>query len=203
MQTEQPVKNIKLIVADPTAIGLFGLAIVTLVASSQKLGLTHDVTLVLPWAVFLGSFAQMYASFNDSKLGNTFGATAFGAYGLFWLGIAMTWMEQSGALGETLQLTGDGNQLGFAFVGYLVFSLFMTYGAASINRVLFFIFVLIDFLFIGLTLNTLAGSGFGHWLAAFSELGIALLALYGCGAAVLNAHFGKTVLVVGKPFLKR
>lgn len=203
MQADQPVQQVRNVVADPTALGLLGLAIVTLVASSQKLGITHDVSLVLPWALFLGSFAQLFASYADSKLGNTFGATAFGAYGLFWLGIAMSWLIQLGVLGKTLQETADIRELGIAFIGYLIFTLFMTYGAASIHKVLFFIFVLIDLLFIGLALSTLFHSVFGHWLAGFSELFISLLSFYGAGAAVLNNHFGRVVLPLGKPFIKR
>jgi succinate-acetate transporter protein len=201
MQSEQSTNTVRISVSDPSAIGLLGLAIVTLVASSQKLGITHDVSLVLPWALFLGALAQLFAYFGDSKLGNTFGATAFGAYGLFWLGMAMTWLIQAGVLGETLKETADIRELGIAFVGYLAFTLFMTYGAASISKVLFIIFGLIDFLFLGLALSTLFGSTFGHWLAAFAELFISLFSFYGCGAAVLNAHFGRTVLPVGKPLL--
>ena len=196
MNDNQPTKSVKVIVADPTAIGLLGLAIVTLVASSEKLGITQDVSLVLPWALFLGSFAQLFAANADSKLGNTFGATAFGAYGLFWLGIAMTWLIQAGVMGEALQESADIKELGIAFVGYLIFTIFMTYGAASIHKILFFTFLMIDFLFIGLAINTLFGSEFGHWLAAFAELCISLLAFYGCAAAVLNAHFNKVVLPV-------
>jgi succinate-acetate transporter protein len=203
MQNELPSQPVIIKVADPTAIGLFGLAIVTLVASSQKLGLTHDISLVIPWAIFLGAFAQLYASFADSKLGNTFGATAFGAYGFFWLGMAMSWMEQTGVLGDTLRATADKHQLGVAFIGYLIFTLFMTYGAAGIHKILFFIFVFIDLLFIGLTLSSLFNSEFGHYLAAFSELIISLLAFYGSGAAVLNAHYNRTVLPVGKAFIQR
>jgi succinate-acetate transporter protein len=33
--------HVKVVVADPTTLGLFGLAMVTLIASSQKLGLTN------------------------------------------------------------------------------------------------------------------------------------------------------------------
>ena len=44
-------KNIKVEVADPTTLGLFGLAMVTLVASSQKMGLTEGLAFVLPWAI--------------------------------------------------------------------------------------------------------------------------------------------------------
>jgi len=198
----EEVKNVKIIVADPTALGLFGLAIVTLVASTQKLGITEGVSLVVPWALFLGAFAQLIASFADSKLRNTFGSTAFGAYGLFWLGIAMTWLIQAGVFGESLQTTADIKELGVAFVGYLIFTLFMTYGAASINKVLFAIFVMINFLFIGLALSTLVESRLGHWLAGFSELIISLLAFYGCGASVLNTHYGKIILPVGKPLMR-
>ena len=171
----EKTQNVKIQVADPSAIGLFGLAMVTLVASSQKLGLTQEVSLVLPWAIFLGGLAQLYASVSDSKINNTFGATAFGAYGFFWLGVAMTWLINLGALGENLQNLADINQLGFAYVGYLIFTLFMTYGAAGTHKVLFTIFVLIDFLFIGLSLSTFGiMPEFSHKLAAISELLIAI-----------------------------
>ncbi|USK35467.1 acetate uptake transporter [Bacillus sp. F19] len=197
----QNVQQVKMTTADPSALGLFGLAIVTLVASSQKLGLTEGLSFILPWAIFLGGFAQLFACINDAKHNNTFGTTAFGAFGLFWLGVAGSWLIQLGVFGEELAASVDPKQLGFAFVGYLIFSLFMTIGAMETHKVLFFIFVLIDFLFIGLSL-----SSFGimheatHMLAAVSEMLIALLSFYGSAAAVLNAHFGRVFLPIGKPF---
>ena len=54
-------------VADPTTLGLFGLAIVTFVASSQKLGITDGLSFVLPWAIFLGGLAQLIAAVFDFK----------------------------------------------------------------------------------------------------------------------------------------
>ena len=69
--------------ANPSALGLFGLAIVTLVAASQKLGITTGTSLIIPWALFLGASAQLYASIIDMKIKNTFGGTAFGAYAFF------------------------------------------------------------------------------------------------------------------------
>lgn len=192
----------KIVVADPTALGLFGLAMVTLVASSQKLGLTSDTALIIPWAVFLGALAQLYASIQDAKKNNVFGATAFGGYAFFWFAVALTWLIQSGIFGEKLAQQADIKQLGFAFVGYLVFSIFMTIGSMSVHKVLFFIFVFIDLLFIGLSLSTLGISPhFGHMLAAYSELMISLLSFYGSAAAVLNAHFDKKFLPVGKPLV--
>ena len=197
----EQIQKVKIVMADPSAIGLFGLAIVTLVASSQKLGMTEGLSLIIPWAIFLGAFAQLYASIVDAKHNNTFGMTAFAAYGFFWLGVATTWMIQLGVFGESLAGATDGKQLGLAFLGYLIFTLFMTIGAMETNKVLFIIFLLIDFLFIGLTLYSFGiFPEFSHKLAGISELLISIFALYGMGANVLNNHFGKVFLPVGKPF---
>jgi uncharacterized protein len=193
--------QVKITTADPSALGLFGLAMVTLVASSQKLGLTEGLSFILPWAFFLGGLAQLFASVLDAKHNNIFGTTAFGAFGLFWFGVGTTWLIQLGFFGEALAANADPRQLGFAFIGYLIFSVFMTIGALETHKVLFFIFVFIDFLFIGLSLST-----FGimheatHMLAAISELCIALLSFYGSAAIVLNTHFGRVFLPIGKPF---
>ncbi|MDZ5034053.1 acetate uptake transporter, partial [Clostridium perfringens] len=86
----EETKEVKILVADPSALGLFGLAVITLVASSQKLGITQGVSLVLPWAIFLGATAQLFACINDFKHNNTFGATAFVAYAFFWYAMGMT-----------------------------------------------------------------------------------------------------------------
>jgi succinate-acetate transporter protein len=194
-------KKVQIAAADPSALGLFGLAMVTLVASSQKLGWSTGVSGIIPWAIFLGASAQLFACINDSKHENTFGTTAFGAFAMFWYAVAATWLITTGFFGEALQSSFDPKQLGFAFIGYLIFSVFMTIGAMETHKVLFIIFVLIDGLFIGLTFST-----FGimkhemHLFAGICELGVALFGFYGSAASVLNKHFGKVFLPVGKPF---
>lgn len=195
------VQEVKISTADPSGIGLFGLAIVTLVASTHKLGWTEGLGLVLPWAIFLGGIAQFYASVLDAKHNNTFGTTAFGAYGLFWMAVGSGWLIQGGALGENLMMAVDPSQWGVVYLGYLVFTLFMTIGALETNKVLFFIFVCIDFLFIGLAFSSFGiMEHFMHNLAAWSEFAIAILSLYGAGANTLNKHFGFTFLPLGKAF---
>jgi uncharacterized protein len=194
-------QHVKITTADPSALGLFGLAMVTLVASSQKLGFTEGLSFVLPWAFFLGGLAQLFACVQDAKHNNIFGTTAFGAFGLFWFGVGTSWLIQLGFFGENLAANVDPKQLGVAFIGYLIFSIYMTIGAMETHKVLFFIFVFIDFLFIGLSLSTLGiMHETTHMLAAVSELIIALLSFYGSAAVVLNTHFGQVVLPVGKPF---
>ena len=193
--------TVKIATADPSALGLFGLAMVTFVASSQKLGLTEGLSFILPWAFFLGGLAQIIAGLMDSKHNNVFGTTAFTAYGLFWFGVGMSWLIQLGAFGQTLAADADSKQLGMAFIGYLIFSIFMTIGAMETHKVLFSIFVFIDFLFIGLALSSFnIAHETTHMIAAISEMMVALLSFYGSAAAVLNGHFGQVVLPVGKPF---
>lgn len=193
--------EIKTITADPSALGLFGLAMVTLVASSQKLGWTEGLSMLIPWALFLGAFAQLFACIGDAKRNNVFGTTAFGGYAFFWFAVAFSWLVKLGFFGEKLMLDADTKQLGVAFVGYLIFTLFMTVLATETNKVLFIIFLLINFLFIGLSLSTFGiAPEFTSGLAAWSELLIAIFSFYGSAASVFNNHLGKEVIAVGKPF---
>jgi len=194
----------KIVVADPTPIGLFGLAMVTLVASSAKLGLTSGVSLIIPWAIFLGAGAQLHACIQDAKKNNIFGATAFGGYAFFWFGVAMSWMVQAGVFGEKLASNADPKQLGVAFIGYLIFTLYMTIGSLTTNKVLLLIFIFIDFLFIGLSFSTLGiAKEPMHALASWSELTISLLSFYGSGAIIINNQFGKVILPLGKPVFQK
>lgn len=198
---ENNTQNVKVQVADPSALGMFGLAMVTLVASSQKLGITEGLSFIIPWAFFLGGIAQLFACVQDAKHNNVFGQTAFGAYGLFWIGVGTSWLIQMGVFGKELAAQVDPKQLAFAFIGYLLLSLFLTVGSMETNMVLFSIFVLIDVLFVGLILSTFGiAPELAHDVAAVSELLISLIGFYGAGANVLNNHFGRVVCPVGKPF---
>ena len=88
--------HVQELVANPSPLGLFGLAIVTLVASSSKLGITDGTAYIIPWALFLGAAAQFVAGILDYKHNNTFGATAFCGYGFFWFAMAFSWMISNG-----------------------------------------------------------------------------------------------------------
>lgn len=193
--------HIQTVVANPSPLGLLGLAMVTLVACTQKLGITEGTAYIIPWAIFLGATAQFVAGLFDFKHNNTFGATAFCGYGFFWFGVAMTWMIGNGMFGMRPDAVIDIHQLGFAFLGYFIFTMYMTVGAMGANKVLFIIFFLIDLLFLGLFMSTLGWGGEAwHVLAAYAELGIAIFSFYGSAATVLNTHYGYTVLPIGAPF---
>jgi len=195
-----PVTETKIILSDPTALGVFGLAMVTFVAASQKLGWTSGTVYLIPWALFLGSIAQIWASSIDFKKNNYFGAIVLGAYGLFWIAVAMHWAVSLGWLGAVGD-KADPKQLGIACIGYFIFSLFIMVAAFEANKVFAMILVMINVLLPSLALSIFGiNAPFFSALAAYSELAISLLGFYCAGAVFLNSYFGRTLLPLGKPF---
>ena len=80
-QIENEVRKVEMSenVADPTGLGLLGLAIVCFVVSTSRVGWSGPTTsVIIPWAVLLGSWAQLIASYFDFKKNNPFGSVVFG-----------------------------------------------------------------------------------------------------------------------------
>lgn len=189
--------------ADPTAFGVMGLSLVCFVASSAKLGFTNPkaTALLVVWAALLGGIVQIMAAMIDFKKNNVFGGTVLGLYGFFWVGMAFSWGSMNGMLGEGMKAAVDPKMLGVVFVGYLIFSLFITIASFETNVPFMFILVLIDVLFF-----TLACTSFG-WgpvatfakMAAWSELLISLFGFYSVGAIFFKNFYGREVLPLGKP----
>ncbi|ADG72570.1 acetate uptake transporter [Brachyspira murdochii] len=186
--------------ADPAPFGLFGLAVITFVASTQKLGLTSGFSGLIPWAIFLGCITQFVAAIIDFKKENVFGATVFGAFGLFWMAVAFIWLTTLGVFGEEMKSTIDFRQFGVVCIGYLFLVGPLTFGAAEAHKVLFLIFVAVDVLLIAMALNYLGiAVKETQIIAGISELAAGLLGFYGAAAGVLNKNLGRVVLPVGKP----
>lgn len=200
MQNQVPVTETKIIMSDPTALGVFGLSMVTFVAASQKMGWTTGVTYLIPWALFLGSIAQIWASTIDFKKNNYFGAIVLGAYGLFWIAVAMHWATSLGWFGPVDPAKADPKQLAFACIGYFIFSLFIMVAAFEANKVFAIILVLINILLPSLALSILGiNVPLFSTLAAWSELLISLFGFYAAGAVFLNSVFGRVILPLGAP----
>lgn len=196
-------QEVKISYADPTALGVLGLSMVTFVASSVKLGWTHGNSLVIPWAIFLGAIAQLLASSIDFKKGNYFGATVLGAFGLFWFAVGMSWGMLGGMFGSAIiaDKLVDPAQLGFGFFGFFVFCLFVTVTAFETNVPFMIILILIDFLLGSLSLSSW---GIGDKIllgkiAGWSEFLIGVTGLYATGALYLKGFYGRVILPLGKP----
>ena len=194
-----PITETRFVLSDPTALGVFGLAMVTFVASTQKMGWTTGSTYIIPWAFFLGALAQIWASTVDFKKNNYFGSIVLGVYGLFWAAVAMHWAISQGWFGA-IDAKADPRQLAYACFGYFFFSLFIMVAAFEANKVFAAILILINVLLPSLGFSIL---GINHELfaplAAWSELLISLFGFYAAGGLFLNSYFGRSIIPLGAP----
>ncbi len=186
------------VLADSTALGVFGLAVITFVASTVKLGWVPGTAYVIPWAIFLGSLAQITASIVDFMKNNYFGAIVLGAFGFFWIAVAFHWMIALGWFGDVGN--ASPKHFGVACLAYFIFCIFVTIATMEINKVFFAIMILVEVLLLSLVLATFGVEPeFFGLLSGISELIIGLLGFYAAGAIFLNNFFGRTVLPLGKP----
>src|SRR5919206_1102284 len=74
-------------IADPAPLGLAGFALTTFLLSLVNAGVipAGAEPVVLGLALAYGGLAQLLAGMWEFRKGNTFGATAFGSYGAFWI----------------------------------------------------------------------------------------------------------------------
>ncbi|MCL2344280.1 MAG: acetate uptake transporter [Desulfobulbus sp.] len=198
-QNSSSITETRMVLSDPTALGVFGLSLTTFVASSAKMGWTSGVSFLIPWAICLGSAAQLWASSVDFKKNNYFGAIVLGAYGLFWAAVAIHWAMTLGWFGPVGD-KADPRQFAFACFAYLFFSLFVMVAAFEANKAFAAILVLINVLLfsLGMAAFGVAPEMFDP-LAAWSEFLISLIGFYAGGAIFLNGYFGRTVLPLGAP----
>ncbi|WP_314322787.1 acetate uptake transporter [Selenomonas noxia] len=195
MSDNNSPQHFQLSVADPTPLGLLGLAVVTMVASAAKLEIVSNVAWGLPWALFCGASAQLVAGLLDYLHKNIFGGTVFCAFGFFWFGVGMNWMIKAGAFGEGLASGVDPAAIGFAFFAYFLFSLIATIAASSANLFLFVDMVLIDVLLICLSLDAWGVGGHApHLIAAYAEMAISPRIDVRCGSGSAQRFLRQGVL---------
>ncbi len=191
---------------NPAVVGLAGFGTTTLLLQFHNLGWCGS-GVVFCCALAFGGGAQLLAGLQEFKAGNNFGYSAFSAYGAFWIALALIWLLfdlQSAPntwIGAHLKVTGQG--LGCFLLAYTVYTLIMWVGSFAVHTAMVFTFTTLIIGFIGLDLEILAGM---KSIKMFVTLDLILCAL---GAYYMMAHvifaqvFGRDVLPVGKPWVKK
>jgi uncharacterized protein len=190
--------------ANPAPLGLAGFGLTTVVLSSINAGWLKGDTpgllaVVVPLAFAYGGVAQILAGFFEFKNGNTFGTVAFTSFGLFWWWYAfLLWTAGAGWIKPPA-----ANAVGVTLLMWGVFTLLMWIATFRANFVLWTIFLLLWITFFLLAGGDL-GMGLG-WHTAGGWVGVVTGAdaLYLAFAEVTNGAFGRTVIPVGGPILKR
>lgn len=186
-------------IADPGPLGLAAFAATTFVLSFFNAGLISDSLepVVLPLALLYGGLPQLLAGMWEFRKGNTFGATAFGSYGGFWLSFALlVWvfvpkLEASGASAADVD-----KAVGLYLLAWTIFTAYMMIASLNTNGALVGVFVLLFLTFLALTIADLGGvkplGTIGGWLG----IATALVAWYASAAVVINSTARRTVLPV-------
>ena len=72
---------------NPAPLGLMGFGMTTILLNLHNAGFIPLDSMILSMGIFYGGIAQVIAGIMEWKKGNTFAATAFTSYGMFWLSL--------------------------------------------------------------------------------------------------------------------
>lgn len=184
--------------ANPAPLGLMGFGLTTVLLNIHNAGFFPDVgSMVLGMGIFFGGISQMIAGVLEYKRGNTFGLTAFTAYGAFWLTlVAMLVLPKTG-----LATAPPREFVGCYLFMWGLFTGLMFIGTWKENRVLQFTFASATLLFMLLAA--------AHWMpehaahvigkiAGFEGIICGAGAIYLAMAEILNEAHGRVLLPIGE-----
>jgi len=190
-------------VANPAALGLIGFGMTTLLLGAINAGFISaapgptagSAAVVLAMAVAFGGVGQILAGMWEFRVGNTFGATAFTSYGLFWLSFVL--------INTTFAplLPKDPTPiLGLYALAWGIFTAYMfvaSLGGASRGVSLVFFLLALTFITLAIAFwaKSLPSAGWNQ-ISGILALLTAVAAIYCWFAFVTNANFKRTVLPV-------
>jgi uncharacterized protein len=179
--------------ANPATLGLLGFGMTTVLLNFHNAGLFPMSTMIMAMGVFVGGFAQIIAGIMEFKNGNTFGMTAFCAYGFFWLSLVAVWTFPALGIADA----SSSFAMGFYLVIWGLFTTGMFFGTLKTTHVHMTVFASLAILFFLLAAADFTENPIVRTVAGLEGIVCGLSAFYGAIALVLNEQFGKTVLPMG------
>ena len=182
--------------ANPAALGLVGFGLTTILLSSINAGLVPVAgePVVIPLAMAFGGTAQIIAGIMEFRTANTFGATAFTAYGAFWWWFALLILLGGN---HVLDISGAGSAIGLCLILWGVFTLGLWVSTFRLSRLLFGIFLTLWIAFFLLGFGALLPNPALHTAGGWVGLLCGALAMYGSFAIVTNGTYGREVVPTG------
>jgi len=196
MNTSESAVSIRDTTANPAPLGLLGFGMTTVLLNLHNAGLYELNSMIIGMGIFVGGIAQIIAGIEEWKKNNTFGATAFTAYGSFWISLVTIWLLPRTSIGAGLKT--DEASMGWYLLLWGVVSAFMFVGTLRLNRALQIIFGSLVILFLLLAIADFTGIKTIRVIAGVEGIFCGLSAIYSCVAQILNEVYGKTLLPLGK-----
>lgn len=176
--------------ANPGPLGLLGFGMTTILLNLHNAGFLPLSIVIVAMGIAMGGLAQIFAGLQELKQGNTFGGTAFTAYGLFWWSLVLIWVNPfAGTIDGS-----DAISMGWYLLLWGIFTLFMFIGTLKHNRATQVVFGSLTILFFLLSISDFTGSHLIHTIAGIEGIFCGASAIYSAVGQILNAEYGKTVL---------
>jgi succinate-acetate transporter protein len=179
---------------NPAPLGLLGFGMTTILLNLHNAGFYELNSMIIGMGIFMGGLAQLLAGFQEWKKNNTFGATAFTAYGGFWLSLVALWLIPKTQFG--LAYKSGETAVAWYLLIWGLFTLFMFIATLKLNRLLQTIFLSLTILFFLLAISDFTGSATLKLVAGYEGIFCGLSAFYGCCAQVINEVYKKTMLPI-------
>ena len=189
------VTSIKDTSGNPAPLGLLGFGMTTILLNLHNANLIELDSMIMGMGLFMGGLAQIFAGLQEWKKNNTFGATAFTAYGAFWLSLVALWLIPKTSFGAAYK--SSENAVAWYLLLWGVFTAFMFVGTLKLNKVLQTIFGSLTILFFLLAISDFTGNASLKIFAGYEGIFCGLSAFYGCVALVLNEIYAREVLPMG------
>ncbi len=174
--------------ANPAPLGLLGFGMTTILLNLHNAGLIPLSMVIIGMGVALGGLTQIVAGLQELKQGNTFGGTAFTAYGFFWLSLVIIWYFPKAGL------EADKISMGYYLAIWGLFTTFMFIGTLKHNMITRIVFGSLALLFFTLALGDFTGIHEITVVAGIIGIFCGFSAFYSAVAQVINQEFGKKVL---------
>lgn len=181
--------------SNPAPLGLLGFGMTTILLNLHNAGLFELNAMIMGMGIFMGGIAQIFAGLQEWKKNNTFGATAFTAYGSFWLSLVAIWLIPKTSVGASFK--SSETAIAWYLLLWGLFTFFMFIGTLKLNRVLQVIFGSLTILFLLLAISDFTSNASLKIVAGYEGIFCGLSAVYGCAALILNEVYGKVVLPMG------
>ena len=181
--------------SNPAPMWLLGFWMTTVLLNIHNAGFFELNAMIMGMGLFIWGLMQVIAGIQEWKKNNTFGATAFTAYGFFWIALVTTRILPKMNIGIT---KADELSMGFFLAIWGLFTLFMFIGTLKINRALQVVFGSLTVLFALLAIGDFTGIALVKTIAGYEGIFCGLSAIYACAAQVLNEVYGRNILPLGK-----
>jgi succinate-acetate transporter protein len=192
-KNEMVLTSIKDTTANPAPLGLLGFGMTTVLLNVHNAGFFELSAMVMAMGIFYGGIAQVIAGLMEWKKNNTFAATAFISYGMFWQTLVAIWLMPGifGILGPTPK-----EMAVYLFMwGLFTFAMFI--GTLRISKALQVVFGSLTILFLLLAIGDFTGNATILRVAGFEGIFCGFSAIYAAVAQILNEVYKKELLPIG------